>query len=546
MADTMTANNVYQFPVEPAPAKPARASLWDRVRNVGQSLKAIATTPLNKDTLEIAADKLGAATKAVGGFLKNRADQVKNMTVSDWKWVGANVAVGAATKLAVGAAIGATGGSALLIGLAGATAAGAAVGLTRAYREYRKEQAFQPATSPFDKYAPVTTNRFFTRKTLMTSVSSAAISAATFGVLSGVEHATGWNPFQSLANIFNKTVDRGMAFIAESDFMKEQVARELGNGFDMTNGLAQKNAAVKYEAFKPTRDVVPGVVEGKSGHAGIDSDIREAALNSVKPKAVPVAAAIPATPAVAPVAPAAPATPPVSTSAKGVDIGKAMPKLPPQPDGASIDIKGNDGVTRNVYVQKPNAAAELANVQSQQRQQFMEDHLRGLIAKDMQPAPGTSLLDMAKMIVPRNPDAYLNALKEQALKSAPVVDGSKMAAACVADIPKTPAELSARGGFTANACNVVKPDMENGDFVIVRDAHTPGRNGLRVLFRDALDAIKEKTISFTDVAVSREAIPDMTEQAMAAEATRLAAEESSRQIVLAAQSAAILDATPTP
>jgi hypothetical protein len=542
MASVMAVNESNVIPLRPESEQPARPrrGLFARIGAVKDSLSAALSTKINKETLTVAAENLTAATKTIGGFLRDgvaaSAERVRNMTASDWKWAGLSVGAGVAAKVGVFAALGVASGGTVAAALLG----GAVVGVTRsAINHVRESQKAQPKSTwkallGLEKNY-IQKDHFFSTKTLMNTASSAAISAATFGVLSGVEHFSGVNIAekinQGLSRTFNWAADRVAGTSWWQSFASRETARMIADGYDMSHGLNARSGKIKF-------DVPFDVSENKAtvgANKNIDDATREAALAKVRAweaTQVKAPAAIPAPAAVA--IPAGLEGRTLAESAIGNETGMTVPRdMPdaPMPDPSKpveIEIKTADGETTIIKAHPmPNLSEEYAIAQNAIEKEYVTAHLRQFILNTTGVAPDESMSveDMAKQIVPSNPRAYLEVLARDAAEKAVKLDPSRMAAACVTDLPKTAAALAGQGHVLPNTCAIAKgmEEMADGDYVLVRDAaeaEPNAKRGLRALFKETMDGAadgaaekaKEKTADFIDKVVAGYQIPDMAEQ----------------------------------
>ena len=528
-------------------ASPPRRGLFARLNAVKDNLSAMVSEKINKETLATASETLTSATKAVGGFLRDTAvqsaDRLRNMTANDWKWAGLSVGAGVAAKVGVFAALGVASGGTVTAALIG----GAVVGLTRsAINHVRESQQAQPK-STWKALLGLEKNytqkdHFLGTKTLMNTASSAAISAATFGILSGAEYVSGVNIAEKLSRginygaekagagisrAFNAAVDRVVETQWWKTYAQEQVKGMLAKGFDLSNSLKAGSGKIKFDVqFDTAKHTATA-----GANQNIDGATREAALAKVR--------AWEATQVKAPVA--APASATVATPAGlegrtleetkfGDDTGMTVPRdmpdvqMPDPTKPVEIEIKTADGETTIIKAQPmPNMSAEYAIAQQALNNEYIADRLRGEVHGLTGKAPNAdmSVEEMAKLVVPRNPDTYLRVLAQEAGDKAVKLDPTKMAAACVTDLPQTSEALAQQGNVIPNTCAIAKgmEGMAEGDYVLVRDAaeQAPStKRGIRALFKQAIDGataqVKEKTASFIDKVVAGYEIPDMTQQ----------------------------------
>ncbi len=535
MAINMAVNNNNVIPL------PTRRGLFARLNAVKDNLAASITTKINKETLGMAAEKLTQSVQTSVQKIANHISENKGM-------MAASAATGFLAKLAVGAAVTASGGSLLLIGVAGAAASGAAVGLLKSYVDYKKEAAYQPKTKLFAEYQPKVTNKFWTLKTLKNTVSGAAMSTATFGAFDVIERMTGVNVGQSIFDMAGRGLsatfnaasrvaeiaqEKIIAAVANTDLYKQALASTLRN-YNFANSLNAATGKINYDMkFTPTRDVV-GSTPVTGTHTGIDNATRQAAFDKVRAwEATQVKAAPVSAPALVAAASAGAEGRTLLETAIGDDaamnVARAMPdvQMPDPSKPVEIEIKTADGETTIIKAPPmPNMSAEYAIAQKALNDDYVAERLRDVILRTtgQLPADNMSALEMAKEIVPNNPKAYLETLALEAADKAVKLDPSKMAAACVTDLPKTAESLAAQGHVLPNTCAIAKDmaEMAEGDYVVVRDAAEPAptaKRGIRALFKQAIagtaEQLKEKTADFIDKVVAGYAVPEMSAEKIA-------------------------------
>lgn len=463
--------NVYPIHQDAQPAIEPKRSLWNRVRSVGHILRTIAGTDLNDI-------KLGAI---ISDAARASVQNIRNKTANDWAWTGATIGVGAAAKFGLLAGATALVGASAMPVIFTAAAGGAAVGLVRAGMKHIREQKEANPNSTWKALLGfernyVAPNHFFSKKTLMSTASSAAISAATFGVLDGIEHFTGIN--------IGQHINKGVSALFN------KAATPVGGGIDLVNSLQHASGKVTYD--------VPFVAP----RAALEQTIATENLSAEKAAPVAAKAKVAEFHKVAPAAHhALPAK--VTPVVELPEIAKAI-----APMTIDVDVAGKGSVSVELP-QLPNVAQELARAQVAVNAQYVEDHLRDVILQTTGvAAPADMSVDaMAKEIAPNNPQALIKVTENYA----PKLDASKMAGACVTQIPTSQAALLAHNNVVPTTCHSVKADMAAGDFMTLRDAAvndpTP-KKGLRLLF----SAAKTKITDFIDTAVSREAVPSLMPQ----------------------------------
>ncbi|HAJ89582.1 MAG TPA: hypothetical protein DCM27_00995 [Rhodospirillaceae bacterium] len=425
--------------------------------------------------------------KFAGGLLsrvKKVGENLRNikMTKEDVVFGAASIGAGLLAKTAAVAALGvASGGSAILLAAAG----GAAMGLAKAAVKHGREGK--------------SIGSFFSRTTLMSTVSSTAISVATLGYSGLFECATGQTLTHALGEVFQKAADKlfhlapfGNAFAAAPDINPDPVPEHLkdvvpprepailpddtqvefieeeeGGELDVAPAAAQPvnhmpPAPLKTIAATPEMKADSGSVY--EGNKNIDDETRSRALAWAK--AMNPAAEIAAKPAV----PSVPLT--SADKVIGVRDLSASTMAGTDPKNIVLDT-GNAGVKVRMPA-VPNMDAEIKTANA-------------VIHEAV--AAG---------------DAGLNEL-----------DPRKLAGACVTDLPSSQAALEAQNGVLPNTCTTAKDDMGAGDYVIVRDAadQPSAKRGLRVLFSTAA----EKTTAFIGRVVGSE-LPDMMTEKLAAAA----------------------------
>ncbi len=220
------------------------------------------------------------------------------------------------------------------------------------------------------------------------------------------------------------------------------------------------------------------------------------------------------------VAKVAPITATAETSARVIDIAD-LPKMNVQNlDPKDVTLRAGNGVEVRMPV-TPNATAEFNITKSAIQLVALEEHIgQEYATKFGEAAPQSmSIEDMAARLSPEDPKAYINDLSKAASAaleqsdSPANLDPKKMAASCVADLPKTVEAFDKQGGILPNTCTIAngKIDMAEGDYVIVRDAAEPNpsaKRGLRVLF----SKFAEQTSAFISRAVGQETLPEMANE----------------------------------
>lgn len=425
--------------------------------------------------------------KFAGGLLsrvKKVGENLRNikMTKEDVVFGAASIGAGLLAKTAAVAALGvASGGSAILLAAAG----GAAMGLAKAAVKHGREGK--------------SIGSFFSRTTLMSTVSSTAISVATLGYSGLFECATGQTLTHALGEVFQKAADKlfhlapfGNAFAAAPDINPDTVPEHL-------------------------KDVVP------PSEPAILPDDTQADFMEEEEVGEPDVA-----PAVQPANHMPPA--PLKTIA-------ATPEMKADSGSVYEGNKNIDDETRSralAWAKAMNPAAEIAAKPAAPSvsltpvdkvigvRNLSASTVAGTDPKNIVLDTGNAGLKVRMPAVP-NMDAEIktaNAVIHEAVAAGDAglseLDPRKMAGACVTDLPSSQAALEAQNGVLPNTCATAKDDMDAGDYVIVRDAadQPSAKRGLRVLFSTAA----EKTAAFIGRVVGGSELPDMMTEKLAAAA----------------------------
>lgn len=391
--------------------------------------------------------------------IKTVGQSLRDVKPADVAFMAANVAVGVAAKtLVVGslAAVGVT-ASTILGGAAVAIAGGAAVGVARVALSHALKRNEGP---------------LFSRENLKKVALGSAISAATFGVLSGADALAthtdiGAKAAEKLTSAFNGV--KGWLFgakaasVAVAPVATPAVANDLPEHCEI---LKKSNGVV--EGFKidvgpshPDFSKINTDCENKWGQA-----IRaERGLADVEaPQSVATAQAV------------VEAKPHSSHKAghglkkvmKAIVAAKADVPAVPANDLASQEIK---------EVMKVTSQAEVNDVYAAERMSATIADTTGVA-----PAEGTSVQDMAAQIHPDNPETYLKAIQQQA----PQLDKEHVAAVVKTHVPK---DYSAPVSFNSDY-TILKPEMGSQDVVIIRDVNSDEpKKGIRVLWKAVTRAL---------------------------------------------------------
>ncbi len=427
--------------------------------------------------------------KFAGGLLsrvKKVGENLRNikMTKEDVVFGAASIGAGLLAKTAAVAAMGvASGGSAILLAAAG----GAAMGLAKAAVKHGREGK--------------SIGSFFSRTTLMSTVSSTAISVATLGYSGLFECATGQTLTHALGEVFQKAADKlfhlapfGNAFAAAPDINPDPVPEHL------------KDVVPPREpAILPDDTQVEFIEEEEGGELDVAPAVQPA--NHMPPAPLKTIAATPEIPAM-------------------------------KADSGSV-YEGNkniDDETRSralAWAKAMNPAAEIAAKPAAPSvsltpadkvigvRNLSASTVAGIDPKNIVLDTGNAGVKVRMPAVP-NMDAEIktaNAVIHEAVAAGDAglseLDPRKMAGACVTDLPSSQAALEAQNGVLPNTCTTAKDDLDAGDYVIVRDAadQPSAKRGLRVLFSTAA----EKTTAFIGRVVGSE-LPDMMTEKLAAAA----------------------------
>jgi len=130
---------------------------------------------------------------------------------------------------------------------------------------------------------------------------------------------------------------------------------------------------------------------------------------------------------------------------------------------------------------------------------------------------GMTVDQMASRLNPSDPKAYMAMVARTTTEAIDAPDNpanlnpQKMAASCVANLPSTEEAFEKQAGVLPNTCITSRDMMNEGDYVIVRDAAEPKlsfKRGIRVLFAK----VSQKTAAFIGTAVGEEALPEMANE----------------------------------
>ncbi len=438
MSLSMTFGGVNKFFQRPQAAKPEVESnskgLLSRIADVSTRLKnkaiEIATTDINAESMASAAQVL---TKAV----KKSVQHVRSMSREDWAWAGGTIGLGIVAKTAVLAATGlATGGTTL----AAAAVGGATVGLVKSgvkiYRDYKKNEIENPAQS------------FWSTKTLMTSVSHAALSTATFGLFEGVEAVTGVNVGQKIA--------QGVGSIAS-------------NAFDKVATGVKTTQSIGWSLLKALTNLIP------SADA---AELPRPAANLSPVAAAPVAVPAPA-PAVVTSAQQASLPPQVSKDiAAAREVGKQMA------------LAAAQAKTPAEIAQEAIKKASAAVAQQKLTDSYVQQRLSDLILRTtgVAPASNASALELSKQFLAQgNHDHRIDAqtFVKAITQQAPQIKVENLAGSCTTAIPNKPQSTH----VINTICHKFKAMMGGADIVVVEDTNNPDvKSGVQVYHRGVVSA----------------------------------------------------------
>lgn len=292
----------------------------------------MASIALNTSSMDVTDDTGAKASGSLASRLKsgllNRVKQVgenlRNTTKADVAFLAASIGAGMGAKTAAIAGLGllgATGG----VGLAAvgvALAGGAAAGLAKAGVKH-----IQAVRKGSDK-------KFFSRETLMSTASTAAISAATLGLSEALEYFTGHSLAETIGNAFHKAskfASHKLFDLMPGSAAHAQTLSNLPRPMG-TIPAAPASAPVAAPVSAPVADAAPSSNIPKPMQvipaAATPAPVAEAVNTNIpKPVQIIPAAAAPVAPVVAPVV--EPVAAPVADTVSNVP--KAMATIPAAP-----------------------------------------------------------------------------------------------------------------------------------------------------------------------------------------------------------------------
>ncbi|MEK7801769.1 MAG: hypothetical protein AAB276_04880, partial [Pseudomonadota bacterium] len=401
-----------------------------------------------------------------------------------------------------------------------AAAGGAAVGLVRVGMNLlRQQQPAHPNSSRFPilgfKRNDPAPDTFFSRKTLMTTASSAAISAATCGFLDLdiIKQLSGINLAQSITKGMSALFNQVSAPVAAMVQTNDNLLIKSAPLFSSSNAVLQN---VPTAPTNVINDAPPSVLQALEAKPSV---LKVPALDVPKSMPVPIIETpeTSETPEISPAAelPEQPApveesivpadVAPVEADAVVAETANVVEAAEVVAEAVTVEAAEAVASVDVVPPQLPDMEQEFKLAEAAAKAQYVEDELRERILSNTGVAAPADMSaeDMAAQIAPNNPQDLL----QDIMFAAPKLDASKMTSACVSHIPANQAELVANNNVVSTTCVSVKEDMDAGDFITVRDAAvdnpTP-KKGLRLLFSNAT----AKVADFMGL-VSREAVPSM-------------------------------------
>jgi hypothetical protein len=489
-----------------------------RIKNVSKNLTEKAIELGNTDiTLEKAVSALTNSVKAAW-----------NSSREDKAWVGLTVAAGIGAKLATFSLLNVASGGTVTAALIGGAAVGVTKSLITSYRESKKEEGQSFVRS------------FFSKKTLMTTASTTALSAATFGVLGAFESLTGVNIAEKIgqglrlafntAAKFGKTagqfafnhIPMGSVHAATfSDYRPVQSTAIATNAPVAPQLISEQPAPV---ASRPTQRIasVRPIVEPISTAYKSEYAVERLRTLLIEAGEVPKenATAIelarqfyPETKNLDSLIRALENQAPQPTQAKVATATLIKPDAKPP-----VKITLPDGTVRAVQMPPlPDIKAEwklaFDKVYGQELDRLARAEYQSQFGNE---APShLKTFDIVKLINPENTSKYLTELIRKAEDLATeALPPEKMRGACLSDLPATEASHQARGRVLPNICSVDNDaPIQANQYITMRDVGEPIPkpekrglwDGVRAIFAGATTPAHE----FMGEAIGRVQINDM-------------------------------------
>jgi len=514
MAMTATFNDL----VKPSTSFGFAPRSWlARIKNASKNLTEKAIELGNTDiTLEKAVSALTNSVKAAW-----------NSSREDKAWVGLTVAAGIGAKLATFSLLNVASGGTVTAALIGGAAVGVTKSLITSYRESKKEEGQSFVRS------------FFSKKTLMTTASTTALSAATFGVLGAFESLTGVNIAEKIGQGLHH------AFNVAAKFGKTAGEFE----FSLISGAH----AATIEGPAPAKVTTAAVVSAPVAPQLISEQPAPVAsrptqrIASVRPIVEPISTAYKSEYAVERLRTLlieAGEVPKENATAielarqfypetKNLDsLIRALENQAPQPTQAKVatatlikpdakppvKITLPDGTVRAVQMPPlPDIKAEwklaFDKVYGQELDRLARAEYQSQFGNE---APShLKTFDIVKLINPENTSKYLTELIRKAEDLATeALPPEKMRGACLSDLPATEASHQARGRVLPNICSVDNDAPIQADqYITMRDVGEPIPkpekrglwDGVRAIFAGATTPAHE----FMGEAIGRVQINDM-------------------------------------
>lgn len=452
-----------------------------RIKNVSINLTDKAIELANTEiTLEKAVSALTNSVKAAW-----------NSSREDKAWVGLTVAAGIGAKLATFSLLNVASGGTVTAALIGGAAVGVTKSLITSYRESKKEEGQSFVRS------------FFSKKTLMTTASTTALSAATFGALSAFESLTGMN--------IGEKIGQGLhhAFNVAAKFGKTAGEFE----FSLISGAH----AATIEGPAPAKVTTAAVVSAPVAPQLISEQPAPVAsrstqrIASVRPIVEPISTAYKSEYAVERLrtllieagevpkenATALELAKQLYPDTKNPDsLVRALESQAPQPLQAAAqpdkitattpkpDIRSPVRVTLPDGTVRAVQMPPLPDIKAEWKLAFDKVHgqeLDRLARAEYQSQFGNEApshlktFDIVKLINPENANHHLATLVRQAEDLATdALPFEKMRGACLSDLPATEASHQARGRVLPNICSVdTDAPIQAGQYITMRDVGEP-------------------------------------------------------------------------
>lgn len=449
----------------------APRGLLSRIRDVSKNLTNKAIELANTDI------KLEKAVSV----LTHSAKTAWNSSREDKLWTGLTIAAGIGAKLGALSALSMASGGTVAAALVGGLAVGVTKSLINSYRDTKKEDNLSFVRS------------FFSKKTLMTSVSTTALSAATFGALGAFESLTGVNIVEKIgqglhhafntAAIFGKTagqfafnhIPMGSLHAATLDgYPQTQVTAPA----PVAQPIPERPAAVASQhphrviPVKPTVEPISIAYKNEYAVERLRALLIEAGeVPKENATALELAKQF------------YPDTKNPDSLVRALESQAPKPVLqentaqPAQPK-AAVKVTLPDGTVQAVQMPpRPDIKAEwriaFDTVHEQELNRLARADYQSQFGKE---APShLKTFDIVRLINPANSKQYLVEIIGKAeILAKEVLPPEKMRGACLSDLPATEASHQARGRVLPNICSVDNDaPIQAGEYITMRDVGEP-------------------------------------------------------------------------